>query len=518
MICLTTTAPDPWKARESIEVNRQWIDLVELRVDQWDLSGQELFPRAAALLAPAVENLPVILTLRRESDGGGYTGGEARRVELLHRALEELTPAWVDLEDDLLAREEGRALLEAAGRIGTRVIRSIHDFSSTPEDLPERLMRLDEAPGDVSKYAVATRRTADLLTLYRAAAEAASRRPGRERVLIGMGEFGVPSRLLPSAFGSRWSYASPAGGRPGAPGQLTPQELVERFAFREAAAGAPLFAILGNPALHSGSPAYHNRRFRESGIRGAYLAFPADDLDPALEMFDLLSLRGVSVTIPFKERVVAHLRDREGAVEALGAANTLTRRPAAADDRPGAAEGPGGGERPGAPESRGGWYGTNTDVTGFLKPLLPELSALSGLRALVIGAGGAARAVVYALLKEGARLTVANRSVQRAEKLLDALGGKGTVLGLDDESLLREPFDLIVQTTSVGMDGVSEPLPGLPVTAGCVVYDIIYTPPETPLILRARAAGARVITGDRMFEAQAEAQFALFRTLAIEGA
>jgi len=164
----------------------------------------------------------------------------------------------------------------------------------------------------------------------------------------------------------------------------------------------------------------------------------------------------------------------------------------------------------------GGWRGINSDVSGFLAPLQEQLSSLNGVRALVIGAGGAARAVVYTLLKEGAPLTVANRTKMRGEALLEEMGGAGAdarAVALSDSRLLREPFDLIVQTTSVGMDGVSEPVPALPITPNQIVYDIIYTPAETPLILRAREAGATTITGDRMFEAQAAAQFEEFLRL-----
>jgi shikimate 5-dehydrogenase len=149
--------------------------------------------------------------------------------------------------------------------------------------------------------------------------------------------------------------------------------------------------------------------------------------------------------------------------------------------------------------------------------LLEEMPTLSGRRALVLGAGGAARAVVYALLREGARLVVANRTKMRGAALLKELGGapeRNRAVALNDPVLLKEPFDLIVQTTSVGMDGVSEPLPSLPLGSGQLVYDIIYTPAETPLILRGCSSGATTITGDRMFEAQAAAQSDEFLRLA----
>jgi 3-dehydroquinate dehydratase/shikimate dehydrogenase len=496
MICLTATQKSPSAVAEAIKNNRRWIDMVELRLDFWNLQDPEVFE------TDLPDGLPRVVTLRRVSDGGRFALSEAKRAELLTVALERLRPEYVDLEDDFCDTGEGSELLAFAYSLGCTVVRSIHDFEGTPEDLADRIRRLDAAPGEVTKYAVATTCTAELLTLHRAADAAYRADPERERVLLGMGTYGVPSRLLPGTFHSKWTYCSAPdpGTTPGAPGHLTPQELVERFAHREAEAGEPLFAILGDPVLHSGSPSYHNRRLREENAPGAYVAFPADQLNPTMQLLDRLELRGLSVTIPHKEGVIPFLEKAEASVRAMGACNTLLRT------------------------ESGGWRGINTDVQGFLEPLKEELPELRGLRALVIGAGGAARAVVFALLTEGAELTVANRTRMRGEALLEELGDLGggagdlsRALSLNDSELLNGSFDLIVQTTSVGMDGVSEPLPALPLKPNQLVYDIIYTPAETPLILRAREAGARTITGERMFEAQAAAQFDEFLRLARTG-
>jgi 3-dehydroquinate dehydratase/shikimate dehydrogenase len=494
MICLTATQSSPEGAQKAIESSRSYIDMVELRLDFWDLSDPEVLERGTQVAS----GLPRILTLRRSSDGGGWSRDERKRVELLTVALERMRPEYVDLEDDLCRRPEGRELMELAASVGAKVVRSIHDFRGTPNDLCDRVLRLQEEPGDVAKYAVTTTNSRDLLILQRASDIAAREAAEKERVLLGMGPYGVPSRLLPSRFHSRWTYCSApeAGTTPGAPGHLSPRELVERFAFREAERGDPLFAVLGDPVLHSGSPTYHNRRFREEGAPGAYIALPADEPRSAIALLDHLGFRGVSVTIPHKEGVLPFLERSEDAVRAMGATNTLLRTPS------------------------GGWEGRNTDVTGFLSPLRRKYPHLRDCRALVLGAGGAARAVVYALLREECRLVVANRTKMRGAALLEELKAapeRHRAVALNDPLLLQEPFDLIVQTTSVGMDGVSEPLPSLPLGPGQLVYEIIYTPPETPLILRAREAGASTITGDRMFHAQAEAQFDEFLRLARGG-
>lgn len=566
MICLSTTAGTPEDTAREIEEQRPWIDLVELRLDRWKLSEQELL-RGAEILGSShgdgADRLPRIVTVRCAREGGEYRGGEKARGDVLIRAVELLTPEYVELEDDFCATAPGHAVIEVARARGCAIIRSKTDTTGTPDHLDRLVQELDEAEGDLSKLVVTCGGSGDLLRLFRAAEAAGRREPETKRIIYGLGSYGVPSRLLPNRFASAWTYASahptPLGGSappgsdatpgdntPGAPGrgasagaptapadEFTPRELVERFAHREVLADAPLFGVLGDPVLHSGSPAYHNDRFRRAAAaspageppRGAepgapsagarapraaaapgaaglgvaaYIAFPADDLGAAMELFDALEVRGVSVTIPHKEGVLAYLRESEAAVGALGACNTLLRR------------------------RDGGWFGRNTDVPGFLAPLRARLPRLAGLKALVIGAGGAARGVIYALLTEGVSVTVANRSRDRAARLVMELQGvveqcSLEARGLGDRELRETAFDMVVQTTSVGMDGASEPVPDLPIRPGELLYDIIYTPPETPLIKRGAAAGAVTVTGDLMFRAQAEEQSVSFLQLATAG-
>jgi 3-dehydroquinate dehydratase/shikimate dehydrogenase len=323
----------------------------------------------------------------------------------------------------------------------------------------------------------------------------------KEKILLAMGPFGLPSRILTAKTGSILSFCSPAD-ESAAPGHLSPEELSGLYRYAQIRAETPVFAVIGNPIMHSRSPAYHNPRFSEEDIEAVYVPVPVDDVDAFFQTAELIGMRGLSVTIPHKQAVIPYTVEREEAVERLSACNTLIRR-------------------------SGGWYGCNTDVEGFLTPLWARLGTgnesdgFAGKKACVIGAGGAARAVVYALLLQGVRLCILNRSLEKAQGLAEDFGDIGPEIrsGTMDErglKLMRSHSDLIVQTTSVGMhpDIGADPMPAYSFTGNEIVYDIVYNPEITRFLSRAREAGSEVISGMEMFDNQARLQYQLFREAA----
>jgi shikimate dehydrogenase len=198
---------------------------------------------------------------------------------------------------------------------------------------------------------------------------------------------------------------------------------------------------------------------------------------------------GLSVTIPHKQTVIELAGSVDESVKAAGACNTLV-----------------------LDEESQRWAGYNTDWKGFLKPIA-DLS-LEGRSALVIGAGGAARAVVYALITRGMNITIVNRTLSRAEKLAREFGCACASIEEAGRLFNKNPEGplLVVQTTSAGMnpDAEADPAPGLQFTGREIVYDIIYTPEETVFLKRATEAGCRTINGSTMLKAQAAEQFLLF--------
>ncbi len=238
-----------------------------------------------------------------------------------------------------------------------------------------------------------------------------------------------------------------------------------------------LYGIIGHPVRHSLSPAMHNAAFRERGVNAVYLAFDCRDVAAALAGVRGLGIGGLSVTIPHKEAVMAHLDEVDPMARRIGAVNTVVNRD-------------------------GRLLGLNTDWIGAVKAL-EEVTGLRGRRVVVLGAGGSARAVVAGLSQAGAEVHVANRTVERARELAQAW--RATWSGLD------APLqgEILVNTTSVGMAPAVEAIPVPPQVAGRfgVVMDIVYSPLETRLLTAAREAGAVAVNGLRMLLHQAVAQF-----------
>ena len=237
--------------------------------------------------------------------------------------------------------------------------------------------------------------------------------------------------------------------------------------------------IIGYPLGHSASPAFQQAAFDHLGIDASYLAWetPPDALAERMESLRDPGLLGANVTVPHKQAVVPFLDEVSQAAQDTGAVNTVVNQD-------------------------GRLTGHNTDVTGFLRALQSDAGfQAQGKRALVLGAGGSSRAVVYGLLKQGAgRVTIANRTVERANRLIEALGSPENADAVPLEPAeLSNGWDLIVNCTTLGMrhaPGEKEtPLPSNAIPANSLVYDLVYNPEETPLLQAAAKTGVRTLGG-----------------------
>ncbi len=473
-LCLCLTGRSIEEDLQIVREHGRHADLLELRVDF--LSAGE---RSLASRIPGLVRLPVILTVRRTKEGGQFAGEESERVSLLRRLVSSGF-AFADLEEDLEAPE----LDQAARAAGCRVIRSLHDTGGVPEDLARRLACIARNRQEIAKAAVTPCGAEELRRLLGVFAETR----GMAKILIGMGEVGFPTRVLAGKLGSLVSYSS-GPGRNAAPGQTDPGTLHDLYRFHSIGAETAVFGVIGDPIAHTLSPLIHNRGFAALGMDAVYLPFLVDEPAPFLKAAETLDIRGFSVTIPHKQAVIPLLERRDRFVESAGACNTVMKSPT-------------------------GWSGFNTDSEGFLSPLRQELGGEipPGLKATVIGAGGASRAVVSALREHGARVLVLNRTPGRAEELARAFDASWACLDENGIGLMSAYSDLIVQTTSVGMEPEpdGDPAPGYLFTGREVAYDLVYRPAVTRFLSRARAAGCRIVLGSRMLLAQAFAQFKLF--------
>ncbi|MEZ5418735.1 MAG: hypothetical protein R2708_15530 [Vicinamibacterales bacterium] len=261
-----------------------------------------------------------------------------------------------------------------------------------------------------------------------------------------------------------------------APGQIALTRMRDEFRVPQLTSRTAVYGLVGRPVAHSLSPAMHNAAFQAAGVDAVYVPLEAvsfDDFDAFAEAFEV---QGASVTAPYKPAAFRALAAPGAADRALGAVNTLRRTPA-------------------------GWEGCNTDVEGFLAPLHGRV--LEGRRVAVLGAGGAARAVAPALRARGARVTVHARRSEEAEALAASAGARAGTWPPNDG------WDVLVNTTPVG----TWPLTGKAPVAldgrldGRLVYDLVYNPPDTALLQRARVLGADTLGGLPMLVAQAAAQF-----------
>ncbi len=246
----------------------------------------------------------------------------------------------------------------------------------------------------------------------------------------------------------------------------------------------PLAGVIGCPVGHSRSPILHGAWLKQYGLRGHYvpLHVEADDLERVLRAMPAMGFVGANVTIPHKEAALALADEVSDTARQIGAANTLSFRD-------------------------GRIHADNTDAYGFMQNLRdgtpgwrPETSP-----ALVLGAGGAARAVLVALTQAGVpEILLTNRTRSRADELARALGDPIRVLDWESYAQALPQAGLVINTTSLGMDG--QPPLGLPTEAlnpDCVVTDIVYTPLETQLLRDAKARGCRVVDGLGMLLHQA---------------
>jgi 3-dehydroquinate dehydratase/shikimate dehydrogenase len=438
-------------------------DMVELRLD-----GVRDLDVAAVLHG---RRLPVVVTCRPVWEGGRFDGAEEERHAILERALEGGVE-FVDVEWAALRGAHGEAFADLVRAAPARIVLSSHDFERVPADLAERARDMRRSGAGTIKIAVAAARLADTLPLRDIAREGAS-------VVIGMGDAGVPSRLLASVFGSRWTY----GGNAVAPGQIPARRMVDELRFRTVGPGTRIFGVVSVTAMHSLSPAMHNAAFAAAGLDAVYVPLQARDFDDFLAFAAALGIEGASITIPYKRDALRAAAEADDLTRQVGAANTLKRM------------GAGG----------GAWAATNTDVAGFLAPLEAAYGgSLDGARAAVMGAGGSARAVVVALRSRGTQVTVHARRPDQAQEVTAALGAAAGGWPVPGGT-----WDMLINCTPLGGAARRDesPLPGGPFT-GRLVYDLTYGGGRSALLREAAAAGCATLDGLPMLLAQAERQFA----------
>jgi len=484
-------------------------DLVEYRLDRVVDSPQ--WPSMAKLSRHSP--LPFIATCRPDWEGGEFDRDESLRAFALATLMAQGFLSYLDVELKTWS-DEGvvRKLLSKVTNQEARLILSSHDFETRPADLLQRVQQMAENDAcRVIKLAWRARSLRDNLEAFELIAAA-----HKPTIALCIGEFGLPSRVLAKKFGALLTFCGLDDDSVTAPGQVGVNAMKRLYRWDALRPSTRVFGVIGWPVGHSMSPAIHNAGFDATGYDGVYLPMP---IPPEYEHFkatvgawldfDPLHFRGASVTIPHKEDLLRFVRERDGEVEPLaatiGAANTLTVR----DD--------------------GSLYASNTDYAAAIDAMCDamgiEREGLAGRRVAVIGAGGAARAVVAALAQYGATVVVYNRTAAKAHALAEqftethstgtASGGK--IVGAPLENLCKSCCEVYVNCTPIGMHPNVDDTPirewPAGVGEGAVVFDTIYNPIETRLLREARERGCATVSGVEMFVRQAAGQFSAWTGL-----
>jgi 3-dehydroquinate dehydratase/shikimate dehydrogenase len=309
-----------------------------------------------------------------------------------------------------------------------------------------------------------------------------------------MGEIGMPTRILAGRAGSPFTFATFHEDRLLAPGQIGWRQMRDVYHFDAITSATRVYGVVADPVGHSLSPVVHNAALAAAGIDAVYVPFrvPAEQIDEFLSSAGRWPLAGLSVTIPHKESVLRHCRVEDDLVRSIRAANTLT-------------------------FSAQGIAAHNTDATAAVESLEAALrdqeTRLDGAgervkTALVLGAGGAARAVAFGLRQRNVDVTVAARTLDRARKIAADVGCRA----IDWAQRYRLEYDCLVNATPLGMHpNVDEtPYESQHLRPYMVVFDTVYNPENTLLVKEARQIGCRTVTGVDMFVRQAAIQFRIW--------
>ena len=456
-ICETVMATTMAELRARRDHARD-ADLVELRLDS--LAPAELDVARAV----AGRRCPVVATCRPTWEGGQFAGAEEDRLRVLKEAV-TCGAEYVDVEWRADWRRVASAALDASAPPGSgKIVLSYHDFEGVPADLADRVRAMRATGAPMIKVAVTATRLRDCLRLRDAMGT------GDAHIAIAMGAAGRLTRVLPH-FRSRWTYAGSV-----AAGQFSAAELRHRYRVHETTASTPVFGIAGAPLAHSASPAMHNSAFAASRIDAVYAPFETTDADELIEVAGALGVEGLSITAPLKASLLTRCHADDDS-RAIGAVNTLRREAS-------------------------GWAGRNFDAAAFLEPLERHGGLTPDGRALVLGAGGAARAAAGALATRGMDPVVSARRYSSAAALAQALGVDVAPWPPTGR------WDLIVNATPVGTWPHAGETPIDPAQVmSATAYDLVYNPRETRWLSLARALGAVTIGGLEMLVAQACRQF-----------
>ena len=474
MICVTLgRARHKRMIAEHQHLVEQGAELVELRLDY--------IGRAVNLTRLLVDRPgPVVVTVRRREDGGRWMKSEEERLMLLRSSI-AAGAEYVDIESDIA---------DQIPRYGnTKRIISFHDVNETPKNLDEIHAAIAEKDADIVKIATMANSFSDNIRMVRLLKNVKVPTIG-----ICMGEIGTLTRLLAHRYGSPFTYATFQAGKKMAPGQLDWKEMRDLYRYHEIDEETAFFGVIADPVAHSYGPMIHNSAFKDQGLNARYVPFrvPSSDLPNFLQSCGELGIHGVSVTIPHKEQALVYCDQAESSATGIGAVNTIV-----FDNQD--------------------CLGYNTDYRAAMECIEEVFKVdkklerpMQGVTAMILGAGGVARAIAWGLRQRAAEVLICSRNYERSQIIAAELGCRPIEWEFRHDA--RQRINLLVNATPVGMHPHMDasPFDATALNQYMVVFDTVYNPENTLLIKKARQMQCRTITGLDMFVRQAAYQYKIF--------
>jgi len=472
-------------------------DILELRTDYLENLNVDLVRQLIADVKNSGDKkLPIIVTCRDKQQGGAIDYPQKLRVEILAAAL-KAGAEFIDFEYENFISIEGQEKIRLALSQSSkgRLILSTHNFETKFENIGKLYRKiLNVCPIAIPKLVYVANHINDCFDAFDLLHQTSS-----ERIIFCMGAGGLISRILAKKLGCFLTFASIDELNATAPGQLTIKDLKELYRYEYIDTQTKLYGVIADPVGHSLSPAIHNACFGDKQMNNLYLPLLVEGGPQEFDSFlhhalirKWLNFRGFSITIPHKQNALAYVWASRGYIEPLaqkiGAANTLLVGP------------------------DGKLEAYNTDYAGALDAITVGMKIsrdkLNGLPVAVVGAGGVSRAIVAGLSDAGAQIRIYNRTVEKAEKLAAEFDCE--YAPLDDLGNLDAK--LLINCTSIGMHPNIEatPVPGESLKRGMAIFDTVYNPAETLLLVEAKKKRIKTIDGVSMFVNQAMAQFKLF--------
>ena len=479
-ICVSVCGETVNEFIENIRRAEKFADLIELRFDCLRTAEIE------KLLSKIKDfNCEFLITFRPIEDGGNRQISRDERLNFWKIISKFDNAKVLDIEPNL------QTVLNLSNV--TSIIASFHDFRGVPKNLSEIYNNLDATDSEIIKIAVQANDISDSITIWKLLIRAKSET--KSFIPIAMGEAGKWTRILGLAHGAFTTFASIDSNKEVAPGQVSAKDLIEVYRAKELDENTAVYGIIGNPVSHSVSPEMQNAAFKFHNLNAVYIPFEVQNLDefikrmvkPETREIDL-NFKGFSVTIPHKQSIIKHLDFIDETAQQIGAVNTVK-------------------------IVDGKFHGYNTDAQGFIEPLKNVYGDLKDANVAILGAGGSARACVFALKKVGANVTIFARDIEKSKSLAEEFEIKLEDLSKIQNLKSKIHHDILVNTTPLGMKGKFEsetPVIAKQIENVKLVYDLVFNPFQTKLMTEADKANVPKIAGMAMLIAQGMAQFKIW--------